>query len=155
MDKIIPAENLRLRPANLYDALIMYKWAMDIEVRNNSINPDSFSFEHHLRWVQNKLNDSNCKIFILESLFPIGQIRFEKKEDRWIVSYLIDENFRNKGFGYQIIKIGLENMGRGQYLARVKKSNISSIKIFNKLNFREVKNDPGNDDIINFLFEKG
>jgi len=154
MDTIIPEERLRLRRAELYDALIIYKWALDREARINSISGKKFTFEQHYEWYQGKLKNDHCRIFILEANFPIGQIRFDFKENLWVISYAIDENFRNQGMGQRIVGMGLDLMGRGQYLAKVKRGNMPSIRIFHKLNFREVKEEHANPLVINFIYEK-
>lgn len=130
--------SLKLRKATLYDALIVYKWAMDPIVRANSINPEGFSFDKHLQWFKEKINNYDTLYFILEQDFPLGQIRFDNSEQGWIISFLIDENFRGLGLGLEIVKKGIGAACKNKFIAYVKENNISSNKIFEKLNFKNI-----------------
>lgn len=132
---------LKLRKANLSDALIVYKWAMDPTVRAYSINSDQFSFTEHLQWFKEKINHSDTLYFILEHHFPLGQIRFDYSKEGWIISFLIDENFRGLGLGFEIVKRGIEASKKNAYIAYVKENNVTSNKIFEKLNFNIIPSD--------------
>lgn len=140
----IDFSSLKLRKVNLYDALITYKWAMDPTVRANSINPDKFSFEEHLHWFKNKISSPNTLYFILEQDFPLGQIRFDLSDEGWIISFLIDENFRGLGLGYEIVKKSIDFTNKDSYIAYVKENNTTSNKIFEKLKFNLVSSDINN-----------
>lgn len=140
----IDFSSLKLRKANLSDALIIYKWSMNPTVRANSINPDGFSFDEHLRWFKNKINHPDTLYFILEQDFPLGQIRFDSSVEGWVISFLIDENFRGIGLGYEIVKKGIEITNKHTYIAYVKDNNISSNKIFEKLNFNIISSNIAN-----------
>lgn len=133
--------SLKLRKAHLSDALIVYKWAMDPTVRSNSIYSDKFSFSEHLQWFKEKINHSNTLYFIMEQDFPLGQIRFDFSVEGWIISFLIDENFRGLGLGLEIVKRGIEVSNKEAYIAYVKENNFSSNKIFEKLNFNIIPSD--------------
>lgn len=138
---MIDFQKLKLRKVQLYDALLIYKWAIDPTVRQNSLNSNSFSFESHLIWLKNKLNDNNTEFYILEELFPLGQIRFDKINEGWLINFLIDENFRGLGLGYSIVKMGMEQVKGNKFIAYVKKDNLPSNKIFRKLLFVEQESD--------------
>lgn len=127
--------SLKLRKAKLSDALIVYKWVMDPIVRTNSIHSDTFSFTEHLSWFKQKINHPDTLYFILEHDFPLGQIRFDFSKEGWIISFLVDENFRGLGLGFEIVKRGIEVSKKNAYIAYVKENNVSSNKIFEKLKF--------------------
>ena len=136
---MIDKSKIFLRKANISDALLTYKWAVNPKVRANSLNSNVFSFENHLQWFSNKLDSSETIYFILMERFPLGQIRFEKFEDGWLISFLIDELFHGKGLGKEIIKMGMKEMREGVFYAYVLEKNIPSIKIFESLEFESIK----------------
>ncbi len=138
---MINVEKLRLRKVQLSDALLIYKWAISPDVRMNSLNQDIFTFENHLSWFKRKINDSDTKFFILEEDFPIGQIRFDKTEEGWLINFMIDENFRGNGFGFLIVKMGITELQENSFIAYVKEHNIASNNIFKRLQFKEITSD--------------
>ncbi|MCX7863273.1 MAG: GNAT family N-acetyltransferase [Bacteroidales bacterium] len=138
---MIEFAKLHFRRANIEDALLTYKWAIDPIVRNNSINKELFSFESHLQWFEKKLLDSNSTYLILMERFPLGQIRFDRFRDGWLISFLIDELFRNNGLGKLIVNKGIEYTKEKKFFAYVVEHNIASINIFQKLMFTEISSD--------------
>jgi len=132
---MIEKSKIYLRKAEISDALLTYKWAINPNVRANSLNKNVFSFENHLHWFANKINSTDTNYFILMERFPLGQIRFDKFEDGWLISFLIDELFHGIGLGKEIIKLGMKEMNKGIFYAYVLEKNIPSIKIFESLGF--------------------
>lgn len=127
-----------LRPVTEKDDLTLFQWANDIDVRNNSFCSDPITWHDHLTWLGKKLIDPKCRLFILEiSSIPLGQIRFEYKNDYWEIGYSIDAKFRGMGLGTKIIELGL-NMVDGPIIAKVKPQNLGSRRVFNKLGFIEL-----------------
>jgi|GEM_PF-5404706 RimJ/RimL family protein N-acetyltransferase len=138
---MIDKSKIYLRKADISDALLTYKWAIDPVTRFNSLNQDFFSFDSHLLWFTNKINTPDTMYFILMERFPLGQIRFDKYEDGWLISFLIDEIFRGLGLGKIIVENGLKTLKKNKYYAYVKKDNIPSLKIFRNLCFEEIESD--------------
>jgi len=132
---MIDKSKIFLRKAQISDALLTYKWAISPKVRANSLNKNVFSFENHLQWFSNKINSTDSFYFILMERFPLGQIRFDKFEDGWLISFLIDDLFHGIGLGKQIIKMGMKEINEDIFYAYVLEQNIPSIKIFENLGF--------------------
>jgi RimJ/RimL family protein N-acetyltransferase len=81
------------------------------------------------------------KIFILErSGIPAGQVRFDFNDNQYIVDYSVEEGSRGKGLGKLMLERGMDRIGRASFKAVVKSENVSSIVIFESLNFREIGN---------------
>lgn len=137
----IDASKLILRKATIEDALLTYKWGTDPTVRQNSINKDFFTFESHLKWFEQKLNSPETVYLILMERFPLGQIRFDRYHDGWLISFMIDEVFRNNGLGKWIVENGMSVVGAGIFYAYVVKENIASNKIFESLSFYPIESD--------------
>ena len=145
----------RLRKANVEDAKLIFDWANEPDVRANSFNPELIEWDNHIKWFRNKLDSVGCIILILEEHdHPIGQIRFDLNDEaQWEVDYSVGSEFRGQGIGKRIIKEGMSHLHQNKYhepiVAKVKRSNIPSLKVFRKLGFKEQLNQ----DVFVFRFE--
>lgn len=130
-----------LKQVTIGDADILYEWINEEECRKNSLNTEKIEYADHMKWFQNKLNSSQCYMFILYNQnIKIGQIRIDIKEKIGIISYSIAKKFRKRGYGYSILQL-LEQKAKQikelQILEGiVKYNNLSSQKIFEKLGFK-------------------
>ncbi|MGG7035232.1 MAG: GNAT family N-acetyltransferase [Flavobacterium sp.] len=127
---------LFLREALEADAKLLFDWANEFNVRNNSISQEHIVWENHLKWFKNKLNHLDSEIFILtDGSELLGQIRIDKNDSYWEIDYSIDYKHRGKGFGKQIVKLLLEKFVTYKFKAIVRRENLASIKVFNSLGF--------------------
>lgn len=128
-----------LREATIDDALLLFDWVNDKDVRLNSINQETIIWENHLKWLESRLNSKETFIYILsDGEINYGQIRIDNHNDWWTIDYSIDVNNRGKGFGSLIVNLLIEKCKNYNFKAFVKKSNLSSIHVFVKLGFNEV-----------------
>ena len=133
---------LQVRHARLSDEALLLTWANDPETRQNSFSPDPISAETHRRWFRNCLRDlDGCRLYVVETEegIPVGQVRFERQELAWEISYSLAPHFRRRGLGRPLLEIALSKM-RSDYpgalvLGRVKPDNLLSRKIFKSLGF--------------------
>lgn len=129
-----------LRQATIDDALLLFNWVNDEAVRLNSINQEAVLWENHLKWLTSKLNSNHSFIYILtDGKEDYGQIRIDKDSNWWMIDYSIDVNYRGKGFGTLIVNLLVEKNKNFNFKAFVKQNNLSSIHVFVKLGFNEVK----------------
>jgi RimJ/RimL family protein N-acetyltransferase len=145
-------EKLELRNASIEDSRLFYEWANEESVRKNSLNSDKIIWEKHFKWFTNRLS-SNSKLFVLlMSNKPVGQIRFDLNNDFWEIDYSIDKHFRGFGLGKKIIELSFTKFNLGDKLrAIVKRENISSRKVFEKLSFTQKIG--SNSDLLIFEIE--
>lgn len=135
-----------LRDANFKDFELAFRWANNSEIRKFSFRKEKIKLEDHVKWFLNKLNNPNCKYYILEVQgVAAGSIRFDlEKSNNALVSYLLDPNFFGKGLGSQLLSDGVSRLKidfpQVEYISGyVMPENIASIKIFNRLGFKEVE----------------
>jgi UDP-2,4-diacetamido-2,4,6-trideoxy-beta-L-altropyranose hydrolase len=137
-------EEYRLRKATHEDLLTYYHWANDETVRKNSFSPEPIDLETHKHWFQQKLNNPDTLLYILEkSGNPVGQIRFDMEEKIAHISYLIDSNYRGQGLGKLIVQVGIkqffkDNSRKVDFQAAIKPENLVSHKIFQNIGFDKV-----------------
>jgi RimJ/RimL family protein N-acetyltransferase len=140
----------KYRTALINDIEILFKWANEEGVRNNALNKSPIKWEQHVKWFNEKLLNRNTVIWIfLLNNIPIGQIRLDYTENEWVIDYSVDKYFRGKGFGSKMIS---EIINKNKYIPLVgivKKENVASRRIFEKLKFIKVENNTSEGNILN------
>ena len=136
-----------LRRAGPDDMDLLFMWANDETTRLNAFNQQQIPYEVHQQWFTDKLKSDTCAIFIYcVDEVPIGQIRIDIDNDSGIISYSIDAAHRSRGHGRAIMAL-LEASLETELpyvkilCARVKKSNITSQRIFERLDYQSVEKD--------------
>lgn len=144
--------SVNLRKVNDKDALLLFDWANDPDVRKNALNSNEIELENHKNWFSKKINDpNNTEIYILEKDGrPLGQVRFDKIDGIWEIDYSIDKQYRGLGLGGRIIELGIEELKK-DVKAIVKIENLSSCKVFENLGFKNENTSDGN---INVYIKK-
>jgi len=140
--------DVSLRLANKNDIKTYFHWANDKEVRQNAINQSEILWETHQKWFINKLDDKNAYLYIFEyNQKPVGQVRFDFEDNKVFIDFSVDKNFRGKGLGSLIVKKTIQelqlNNENVRFVAIVKRENIASMKVFQKLAFTLVNDNEG------------
>ncbi len=137
---------ISFRKAELKDAQLYFDWANDSEVRSNSYQTTTITWEEHIAWFTNKIKSSNASMFIFEDekQLPIGQVRIECKVDEHIIGVSLDKQQRGKGYAWQVIKLASEQYLKQKsgvnIIAYIKETNKASYTAFIKAGYgKEVK----------------
>lgn len=136
--------NLHLRHALMEDCNLLYEWANDQVVRDNSFHQNKILYKEHAVWFQNKLLSAVSRIYICyHDDIPVGQIRIDIIEDGMAeVSYSVDKKYRLQGYGKSML-ILLEDKIKSDFpqvtelIAKVKSDNIASQVIFSDIGYEE------------------
>jgi len=131
--------NINIRSAEKEDAEYLFKLANDPGTRKNSFNPKPIEWSEHKSWFSEKLKDPDSYIYIftLEKQ-SIGTVRIDKRKDKTIIGVTLDPNYRGRGLGSKIIRLGCNEFWKDNenaILAYIKKDNIGSVKSFEKAGF--------------------
>ena len=132
---------MKLRTAIITDTKLLFDWANESSVRNNAINTNQIDWDDHVVWFEKKLENKNSFIFIAEiNDTPIGQIRFDLENNKFIIDYSVAKEERGKGYGFQIVKKGIDYIRMHvsylpKFISLVRPENTASRKIFEKLGF--------------------
>lgn len=132
---------MNIRKALISDAKLLFDWVNESNVRRNAINTNPIKWDDHLAWFQNKLHTENSFVLIAEiNNQPIGQIRFDFENNKFLIDYSIAKNERGNGYGFLIVKEGINYMKKNiskvkTYIAWVKSENTASKRVFEKLGF--------------------
>ena len=144
---------MKLRRATMDDAEAILKWRNDERTRAGSFTQNIISLDTHKKWMESKLMDSNCCLFILtEGDELLGNIRLDMEGESGEVgeiSYVINPDHRGKGYGKVILRALEEEVPSWVRVLTgfVKTDNIASQKCFEALGY--VKLNAG--DVIGYI----
>jgi len=129
-----------LRKASIDDAELLYQWRNDETARSNFFNSDLVTHEEHQGWLNRTLQDTSEFLYVLMDMdVPVGQVRLSCQEAATQISYSIGNEYRGQGYGSIILQLAENEMlkinPQGYLLAQVKKNNIASQRIFEKLGY--------------------
>lgn len=139
-----PSNNsVHLRTASEDDAELLFEWANDKDVRNNSFSTHQITHEEHMAWFGQLLANKDARQYILMTgNEAVGQIRVNIEDDSARISYSIASDYRRMGYGKLIISL-LPDVIRTDFpdvkklIAEVKPNNIGSRKAFIDNQFTE------------------
>lgn len=127
-----------IRLANIDDVNIVFDWANDPMVRNNSYQSAEIPYEGHVQWFSEKIKSADCEYYILqwrEKL--VGQIRFDIEENTAKINYTISSEFRGKGMSAILLRKGIYRLLKSrsdlQIVGYVKRDNMASVSSFRSL----------------------
>lgn len=137
-----PSSNLEARPANAADESMLLRLANDPMVRASSFNAHMIDHDTHHQWLLERLRSpEKHQIYIIETSkqLPVGVVRFQRQGEHYELHYALIRVARSRGIASQAISVALtthrKDVGVSTIAARVKKSNIASRKILEKLGF--------------------
>jgi len=136
---------ISLRRAQKNDCELLWKWANDPEARAASFSSSPISWEEHTNWFNSKLNSANCMMYVatIDNGTPLGQIRYDIKQENAVISISIDSKFRSKDYGTVLIRktsqILFAESNVRRVHAYVKQDNNSSASVFTKAGFKKLE----------------
>ncbi len=137
--------NLVARNAVLEDETLILKWANDPLVRQNAFSTSVIDAKTHKKWFYSCLrNPDSCQIYVVETEMglPIGQVRFELKNNAWEIDFALADYARRRGLGRHLLKTGIQKLRSkkkgAQVYGRVRIENLPSQYVFEALGFDKV-----------------
>ncbi len=129
---------ISIREVEADDCKLLFSWANEAGVRMNATSTYPIEWNEHVNWFSKILLEEESRLFILDrSGKPAGQARFDLNEGHYIIDYSVDKNFRGQGFGKIMLEKSMNLIGKAKFKAIVKTENLTSIAVFNSLNFEE------------------
>ncbi|MEM6298312.1 MAG: UDP-2,4-diacetamido-2,4,6-trideoxy-beta-L-altropyranose hydrolase [Bacteroidota bacterium] len=143
--------SLQKRLAQPEDMQLYFDWANDPAVRENSLNSEAIPWDSHQEWFLRKLQSPTVQFFLFEfDDQKVGQVRIEEDDAAYWINYSVSANQRGKGWCFAMVKATVQELKGRPIKAYVKVENQASIRIFEKLQFREVERKKG---VITFLLD--
>jgi UDP-2,4-diacetamido-2,4,6-trideoxy-beta-L-altropyranose hydrolase len=128
-----------LRQATADDSEMLFNWRNDPDTRVNSLNSREISRSEHESWFARILTDPGRKIFVaMKYNEPVGTLRVDFDADHRFaeLSWTVSPRFRGKGFGKEILVAACNRFGGTNLKARIKSSNLPSIKMASACGFQ-------------------
>ncbi len=119
----------------------VFNLSNDPIVRKNSLNSKIIDWNDHIIWFENKLKKSDSVLYVVktEKNDFVGNVKFEKKDNSFVIGIQIKAEFRGKGLGSVIIQQATQKFITenkiNEVIAYIKVENIASYKIFLKSNY--------------------
>ena len=136
---------INIRYTNKEDTSLLLEWvnkpdSLEVKIENNNV----ISEEEHSRWFIERLNDDDTHVWIVinKDNVPIGQIRFQRKLNKYfdIDIYIVEEE-RRRGIAGKALNIALESLNPVCLRAIVKKNNLRSLNFFLNNGFKKISED--------------
>jgi RimJ/RimL family protein N-acetyltransferase len=127
---------IRLRCAGHEDARTVFEWRNDPVTRAASHEVLPISWPVHELWWKASLGRADRALFIGEDAWerPVGMVRFDAREGRWLVGLQVAPERRGQGWGKQLLAAGLERMASKRdayrFAAEIKPDNTASQRTF-------------------------
>lgn len=132
-----------IRLVEAQDSEEILRWRNDAVTRAMSLDSEIVDAEQHEKWFARLLNDQR-RIALVGTAGgkAIGWVRFDPLagQNEFLVSISVAPESRSKGMGSQLLGLALRHL-RGScrepiVYAKVKDSNVSSLKVFQKHGFQ-------------------
>lgn len=143
VNTLLPESELSMRPAELADANLIYRWRNDPNTRRYFFDPRPIDLAVHEAWYASVLADPESLLLIgQEHDQPIGAIRFDIVGDVADISVYLAPHKRGLGLGHRLIYWGMRWL-RSQrptvrlLNARIHPKNIASQAAFTAAGFVE------------------
>jgi UDP-2,4-diacetamido-2,4,6-trideoxy-beta-L-altropyranose hydrolase len=139
-------EDIAMRYVNQSDGDLMYKWQTDPKTRLFFDNPALPKYEEHRLWLEKKLNDHTCFLFMMEyNNRSAGIVRLDHSHELdgncfYIVSIYIALEFYRKGIGIVALNYVSRVFESVELKAKIHEENIASQHLFLKAGYKLQKN---------------
>jgi len=152
--------SLTLRSVNDSDCRLLWEWANDPLVRQQSFNSTPIPWEDHVSWFARKLEDPNCHHFIgLNGAGqPVGQVRFDVGCEAE-VDVSVDAGCRGYGYGFRLLKLTSVVLFNCTPVNRINAyvwpQNVASLRSFTKAGYRSLGQDVVHEqEVIHLVLER-
>lgn len=134
---------VRLRCAGHEDSRLVFDWRNDAVTRAASHETLPIPWAVHELWWKASLGRADRVLLIGEDAWdrPVGMVRFDALEGRWLVGLQVAPERRGQGWGRVLLSAGLERMqvrrDAHRFHAEIKDDNPVSRRIFESCGFRQ------------------
>lgn len=124
-------------------------------IRKFALNVETPTYEEHVEWFNNKLNDSKTNFFkVMDDNYTIGVVRldFLLEESQKIaeISLTIDPEYAGKGYAKRSINKIVEDTDINTFHAVIHKMNVASQKVFLANDFKYYRSYLPNFDLYTY-----
>ena len=134
---------LMIRSVEAADCDVVLAWANDPETRRASLTTRMITEPEHAAWFAGRIAAGDSCVFLMATTadgVPVGNVRLERRDEAWLLSFVLAPEFRGFGLGRRIVGTALAHFtatrGRAVVDADVRHGNEASRRILEALGFR-------------------
>ena len=136
---------VNIRYAKKEDSSLLLEWvnksdSLEVKIESNNV----ISEVEHSKWFIERLNDNDTHIWIIlnKDNVPIGQIRFQRKVNKYfdIDIYIVEEE-RRRGIAGKALNTAAGSLNPIFLRSIVKKNNLRSLNFFLNNGFKKISED--------------
>ena len=123
------------------DIHLVYEWQCNPSTRKYALNSNIPTIEEHTVWMEEKLKSSNDFFYMIRNDFneKVGVIRLDFIKDiSYLVSVYISPEAYGRGYAFSAMKLLDKLHPHATIVAKVLKANVSSQKLFEKLEYNRL-----------------
>ncbi len=141
------AQEFSIRMAKIDDMKNVFELSNDDLVRQNSIHTEKIEWKTHVEWFKARINKIEEPFYIVEDKNGkfMGQLRFDKQNDDFVVSVSVAPEFRGKGLASEILSEAIKKSGLKNLSAYIFDFNEASKNAFEKAGFKK-------DNLIKYVY---
>ena len=148
---------VRLRLANPDDLKRIFHWRNNRFLLMRSTSQTPVTWEEHRAWFNHALNDPDHLIFIVvQGEEPIGQVRFDRRDETAVISVYLVEDRTGKGLGVEAIRRGTQAAFKewniSKVVACIRQDNLHATRAFAKSGYTESKGNSGSCPPAHFTY---
>ncbi len=126
--------SITLRTVNMHDFRFLHNLLKERDPKANISHKKMPTYSEHLKFIKSK---PYSKWYIIESSkTKAGSIYLSKNDE---IGIFLKKTYQNKGIANEAIELLMQKNPRERYLANVNPKNLSSIKFFEKNNFKLIQ----------------
>jgi RimJ/RimL family protein N-acetyltransferase len=136
---------MRLRPATRADAITLFSWQADPNVRKYSRNPATPTLREHMTWLVATLRMRTRRLWIVEKsssemIFePCGMLRLDQLSNHGhIVSIVISPHEQGKGLARTVLQMAQTLCPKCDLFAEIDPENYASVRAFEAAGFKQI-----------------
>lgn len=138
---------IKVRPAQPKDTQRIWEIRNEPESRAVAAIQEIIPLAQHVAWFENKYfkNKSNhCFVGEVDNNV-IGYCRFDLEENHYLNSIAVSSSMHGKGIGTLLLRQSIEQLRPSRPIhAEVRKHNVASIKMFERVGFKKISEDNKN-----------
>lgn len=128
---------MKLRPARIDDAKILFDWRNDPVTRASSLTTDPVKWEDHCNWLKGSLQNPDRSILIAElDGVAVGTARLDFG-DETVLSVTVAPDQRGRGIGKTLTVLACREVG--PIVSHIKRENAPSQKMVEAAGFQLIE----------------
>lgn len=133
---------IHLRAAEKSDAKVLHDWQSDPSTRKYARTPEIPSWDRHVVWLDDKLEDDSCLFCVVEKKedSAVGYFRLDEIDNGYEISIATAPEARHTGIATAALQMARDLLPVSDIFAYIKPENEASMKLFRSAGYMPAGN---------------